>query len=144
MSSVTSMLCAFVLLAVSATAAEPAALPASKPEVRKQIVATIDAQLAAFRRHDVVVAYTYSSTTLRAQKTLRAFAAIVSANYPEIWNNTRAECGIVHDNGTVATVLVHVFATGGDASYDYELVQERGQWRVHGVLRHEPVREGKL
>jgi hypothetical protein len=137
---------ALVLLVtmMSVGAAEPAALPASKPEVRKEIVATIDAQLAAFRSHEVEKAYRFAAAALRAQKPLPVFVAIVQTNYPEIWNNTRAECGIVHDNGEIATVLVHVFAKDSDASYDYQLVKEDGRWRVHGVLRHEPIKEEKV
>jgi hypothetical protein len=127
-----------------AAADDEVGLRASKPEVRKQIVATIDLQLAAFRRHDLGRAYSYSAADLRAQKPLEVFVAIVRNNYPEIWTNTRAEYGIVRDDGETATVLVHVFAKDSDASYDYELVRERGGWRVHGVLRHDPQKEEKV
>lgn len=120
------------------------AMPASKPAVRKQIVAAIDGQLAAFRKHDLVTAYGYAAAALRMEKPLPMFAAIVQANYPEIWANTRAEYGIVHDDGTTATVLVHVFAAGADASYDYTLVKEGNGWKVHDVLRHDPAAPDKV
>jgi hypothetical protein len=118
--------------------ADPPAMPASKPEVRKEIIATIEAQLGAFRKQDLKKAYGYAATALQAQKPLPVFAAIVKANYPELWVNTRAEYGIVRDDGKAATVLVHVFAADADASYDYTLVKETGGWRVHDVLRHDP------
>lgn len=127
-----------------ASAQEDTGLRASKPEVRKAIVATIDSQLKAFRQHDLVRAYSFSAADLRAQKPLEVFVAIVRNNYPEIWANTRAEYGIVRDNGTVATVLVHVFAKTGDASYDYELLHQSDGWRIHGVLRHDPQKEEKV
>jgi hypothetical protein len=119
-------------------------LPASKPEVRKQIVATIDAQLTAFRKHEIKKAYSYAATALQAEKPLEIFAQIVQANYPELWANTRAEYGIVHDDGTAGTVVVHVYTKDSDASYDYTLVKERAGWRVHDVLRHDPKAEPKV
>jgi hypothetical protein len=130
--------------AVTVADAQLPQLPASKPEVRKQIVATIDAQLAAFRRHDIKKAYSYAAAALQAEKPLEIFAQIVQANYPELWTNTRAEYGIVHDDGTAGTVVVHVYTAEGDASYDYTLVKERAGWRVHDVLRHDPKAEPKV
>jgi hypothetical protein len=134
----TFLLGSWLALVAMAGAQQPA-LPASKPEVRKEVVATIDGQLAAFRKHDVRKAYSFAAAALQAEKPLRVFAAIVQANYPEIWANARAEYGIVHDDGATATVVVHVFATADDASYDFTLVKERGGWRVHDVLRHDPA-----
>lgn len=120
------------------------AMPASKPAIRKEIVAAIDGQLTAFRKHDLARAYGYAAAALRAEKPLPIFAAIVQANYPEIWTNTRAEYGIVHEDGAMATVLVHVFAQDTDASYDYTLVNEGGSWKVHDVLRHDPASPDKV
>ncbi len=110
---------------------------ASKPEVRKEVVAVIEAQLAAFRAGELKQAYSYGSTALRAQRPLRAFVAIVQNNYPEIVANTRAEFGLVRDDGRQATVRVHVFAKEGDAAYDYGLVKERAGWRISSVLPHD-------
>ncbi len=109
---------------------------ASKPEVRREIVATIEAQLGAFRAGDVRKAHGYASADLRAQKPLKAFAAIVQENYPEIWTNTRAEFGLVRDDGAESTVLVHVFGKDSDSAYDYTLVLEKAGWRIAAVLRH--------
>ncbi len=117
---------------------------ASKADVKKEIVAVIDAQLAAFRKNDAAKAYAYSATALRAQKPLRVFAMIVKESYPEIWANTGAEYGLVRDDGEHARLLVHVKAKSSEASYDYFMLKERAGWRIEGVLRHEPTRSEKL
>jgi len=127
-----------------AAGAEPGALRASKPEVKKEIVAVIEAQLAAWRKNDLAEAYSFAAAELRAQKPLREFTAIVEANYPEIRASTRAEFGIVRDDGRRGTVTVQVYAKNGDAAYHYTLVQERGSWRIHGVVRHVPKPGGKI
>ena len=137
-------LAASFLLAVSALRAGEDGPHASKPEVRREIVAVIDAQLAAFRAGEVRQAYGYASADLRAQKRLAAFVAIVRENYPEIWLSKRAEFGLVRDDGATATLLVHVFGQESDAAYDYTLVKENVGWRISGVLRHAPKRSDKV
>lgn len=117
---------------------------ASKPEVKKEIVAVIDAQLAAFRKGDTAKAYSYAAADLRAQKPLKIFAAIVRDNYPEIWASTRAEPGIVRDDGAHAAVTVQVYGKSEDAAYDFTLVKEKAGWRIYGVVRHEPKKAGKV
>ncbi|HUR57539.1 MAG TPA: DUF4864 domain-containing protein [Opitutaceae bacterium] len=111
-------------------------LRASKAEVRKEVIAVIEAQLAALRAGDATRAYNLAAAPLRAQTPLRAFVAIVQTNYPEIWTSTRAEYGIVRDDGTRATVLVHVYSKDGDAPFDYVLLKERAGWRIGSVVRH--------
>ena len=117
---------------------------ASKPEVRKEVVGTIEGQLAAFRAGDTKKAYTFAAAALRAQNPLRQFLQIVQRNYPEIWSNTRGEFGLVHDDGTHATVLVQVYAKDGRADYDYSLVKEKDAWRIDAVLRHDPKKDDKV
>ena len=119
-------------------------LRASKPAVRKEVIAVIEAQLAAFRAGDVAKAYGYAAVPLRAQNPLRVFAAIVQNNYREIWASTRAEYGLVRDDDRHATVLVHVFAEASDAAYDYVLVKERAGWRIGSVVRHEARKKSIL
>jgi hypothetical protein len=128
----------FLLGTVRAAAAEPRASTAA---VRQEIVAVIAAQLAAFREGDPGGAYALASADLRAQRPPAAFAEIVRRNYPEIWTNTRAEYGIVRDDGARAAVAVQVYSKTGDAAYDYELVRERSGWRIRGVLRRTARRE---
>lgn len=126
------------LLAVSPGWA--AELRASRPEVRKDVFAVIEGQLEAFRRGEPERAYGYATTAFRAQRSLSAFVTIVRGSYPEIWANTRAEPGIVRDDGTRATVTVQVYSKPGDAAYDYTLAKEEAGWRILGVVRHEPSR----
>ena len=115
---------------VTDRAAEGDVMPASKPDVRKGVIATIESQLAAFRARELAKAYGFAAATLREQTSLRAFVAIVQNSYPEIWSSTRAEFGLVRDDGERATVLVHVFAGESDAAYDYVLVKERSGGRI--------------
>jgi hypothetical protein len=129
--------------AIVSRAAEPG-MRASTPEVKKEVVAVIEKQLTAFRKHEVEKAYGYASAELRAQKPIRTFTAIVKSNYPEIWTNTRAEFGIVHDDGSRASVTVQVYSKEGDAPYDFTLVKERVGWRIFGVVRHAPKKGGKV
>jgi len=124
--------------------AEDGVLRASKPDVRKEVIATIEAQLAAFRARELPKAYGYAARPLQQQTPLRSFVAIIQNNYPEIWASTRAEFGLVRDDGTKATVLVHVFAKESDAAYDYVLAKERAGWRISSVLRHDPRGAEKL
>lgn len=129
----------FFLAAVTALApvhAADSSLRASKPELKKEIVTVIEGQLAAFRKGDAAKAYSYAASELRAQKPLKVFTAIVRENYPEIWANTRAEPGIVRDDGARATVTVQVYSKPGDAAYDFTLVKEKAGWRIYGVVRH--------
>src|SRR5436309_797954 len=93
-------------LAILASVAADSAMPASKPEVKKEIVAVIEGQLAAFRQGDAAKAYRFAAAELRAQKPLKTFTTIVRDSYPEIWANTRADFGIVRDDGTRASVTV--------------------------------------
>ena len=136
---------AAVLICLAALhGADPGAPRASKPEVRKEVVGVIEGQLAAFRAGDTRKAYALAATVLRAQTPLRQFLLIVENNYPEIWANTRAEFGLVRDDGVRATVLVQVASKEGRADYDYGLVKERDGWRIDSVLRHTPKKEEKV
>lgn len=107
----------------------------STAEVRKEVLAVIEAQLGALQSGDAAKAYRYASVVMRSQMPLRNFVAILQANYPEIWQNTAVECGLVRDDGTRATVLVQVSSPRGAASFDYVLLKEREGWRIGSVLR---------
>jgi hypothetical protein len=124
-----------VLFAGAALAFAADGLRASKPEVRREIIATIGGQLAAFRVRDVRGAYAFAATAFRAQKSQDDFSALVRAGYPEIWSNTGAEFGIVRDDGRLATVTVQVRSPAGSAAYDYALLRESAGWRIAGAVR---------
>jgi hypothetical protein len=123
----------FALAPLRALAAEE--LRVSKPEIRREIVAVIGAQLAAFRANDPARAYGLASAALRAQTPQRTFNSILQNNYPEIWANAGAEYGLVRDDGTRARLVVRVLSEKGDATFDYGLVKERNGWRIGSVLR---------
>ena len=117
--------------------AEEGELRASRPDVRREVIAAIDGQLAAFRSHDIPAAYGFAAIALRQQFPVDRFAATIRQGYPEIWLNARAEFGIVRDNGVRATLNVRVFeANNASASYDYILFKEPGGWRIGGVSAH--------
>ena len=128
--------------AVASGASEPA-MRASNREVRGAVIAVISGQLAAFRQGELAKAYGYAAAEFRAQKPLSVFAAIVREHYPEIWANTRAEYGIVRDDGRRATVTVLVFSRTAEAAYDFTLAKEDTGWRIVRVLRHQPRAAGK-
>lgn len=120
-------------------AAEGAA-PPSKAEMRRTIIATIEGQLAAFRDANPTKAFTFATTDFRRQTTVEIFAKMVRVGYPEVWNNAKAEFGVVKEDGGQAALTVRVFAKDGtSAAYDYILLKEtEGAWRIGGVLRHDP------
>jgi hypothetical protein len=122
---------------VVAMQAADSGMRASKPDVKKAVVAVIEEQLVAFRKGETDKAYSFSSQRLQRRNSLRTFLAIVKSGYPEIWTNISAEYGIVRDDGETATVLVHVKGKQGEASYDYRLDKERVGWRIAGVVPHE-------
>jgi hypothetical protein len=130
-----------VLALAGAGVVRGAELRASKPEVRQAVVAVIEEQLTAFRAGDVRKAHGLASKELQRQKPTAVFARIVQASYPEVWASTRAEFGIVRDDGREAAVVVHVYSKAGDAAYAYALVKEGAAWRIHGVVRHAAKRE---
>ena len=133
------------LLTITADAAENRTLPASKPAVKAEILASVEGQLAALREGEIGKAYAYASTGLQRQTPIRRFVQLVRQGYPEIWSNARAEFGLVRDDGRQATVTARVFAQdGASAVYDYVLVKEEDFWRIAGVLRHEAKGEMRV
>jgi hypothetical protein len=116
-------------------AADPDDAHYSKPGVRKELVAAIDAQLAAFRASDFAGAYKLAAEPLRLQFTLKQFTAMVTRTYPLIAHNQRAEFGLPMDDGVNATLTVRVYgASGKFAVYRYVLAREAAAWRISGVL----------
>ena len=129
---------ALLLAALAAHAAEPGAARASKAAVKAEVAAVIEGQLAAFRAGEVGKAFAYAALSLQSQMPLQNFARLVREGYPEIWKNTRAELGLMRDDGMRATLTARIFATDGtSAAYDYVLFKEDDVWRIAGVLRHE-------
>ncbi len=116
----------------------------SRAGVRQEVIAVIEEQLAAFRQGDVAKAYACAAAAVRGQNSERRFAAIVRENYPEIWANRGADYGLVHDDGTHATVRVFVSSKAGRGAYDYVLIRERAGWRIGSVMHHDPRRKSTV
>lgn len=133
-----------MLWSVTALHASEGTMPVSKPAVSAQVLGVVEGQLAAFRGHDFPKAYGFASASLRAQTPLPAFERMVQRSYPEIWANTRAEFGIVRDDGKNAKLVVQVFAKDSEATYDYVLFKESDGWRIGSVLRREPHKADRL
>jgi hypothetical protein len=138
------LLLGFLLAGLVRSAFADDTLHLSKPAVRDEITGVIEAQLAAFRANDVAKAFGYAAAGMRSQRTVPAFARMVKENYPEIWQSTRAEFGLVRDDGKKARLIVHVFTKTGEAAYDYVLFKEEAGWRIGGVLRREEQAGGTI
>ena len=133
------ILVSLLLAAPVARAAEPAESHYSKADVRKELVAVVDLQLAAFRAGDFKRAYTFAAEPLRLQFTLKEFTVMITRSYPFIAHNERAETGLPMDDGANATMSVRVFGPGGkSADFRYTLVRETDGWRISGVLPEKP------
>jgi hypothetical protein len=118
--------------------ADDADLPASKAQVRREIITVIEGQLAAFRKHDLPRAYTLAAAGLRAQVAPARFAEMVKSGYPAIWNNVRAEYGLVRDDGESAVLHVRVTARDGESEgYSYILFKDPDGWRIAQVVADE-------
>jgi hypothetical protein len=128
-------------LVAGASAAAPSAdgyKPSTK-EVRQKVVEVIGLQLSAFRASDPQKAYSFAARRFREQFPLGKFEEMVKGAYPEIWDNTKAEFGVVRDDGASAVVSVEITDKANDwISYDYFLLKEDLFWRIAGVIRHEP------
>ena len=122
-----------IFVRVAAAELEP-----SKPPVKAEITAVIEAQLAAFRAGDFDKAYTFAASPIREMFPLTEFQQMVKTGYPIIVTSVKAEFGICLDNGTEASVFVHVESKDGTSKdYQYGLVREPGGWRITGVTEPE-------
>jgi hypothetical protein len=122
---------------VPALRAQPAAgAPArlSPPAVRIQLVAVVTAQLAAFRAEDWPAAYACAARVFQGVMPLPQFRALITAKFPVVEKNTRAEFGLPRDNGTVAIVPVRVFGRGTSEAFNWLLVKEGSDWKITGVV----------
>lgn len=133
------LLLGFLLFAgLAARGEEPAVMRYSRPAVRKELVAVVAGQLAAFRADDFARAYEFAARALRDQFTLEEFAGMIARGYPLIRRNARADFGLPMDDGTQATMTVEVSAPGGSAAYRYTFVKEPAGWRISGVQPEKP------
>jgi len=132
-------LLALCLTVLAARAAEPGDLHYSHAAVRKEIIAVVESQLAAFRASDFDQAYRFAAQGLRRQFTVARFTAMIARSYPLMLHNERAEFDLPQDDGLNAVLSVEVFAAGGhSAKYRYTFVKESAGWRIAGVVPEKP------
>jgi len=117
-----------VLLALPASAqpARPAPKEATEPVMK---------QLEAFRRGDFDTAYTFASADIQQQFDRPAFEQMVKGGYPEIAESTFAAIvgsALAADGHAYVAVKVRG-ANGNNIEAFYDLVLERGQWKINGV-----------
>ncbi len=71
----------------------PEGLHYSRPAERKELIAVVEGQLAAFRANDFDKAYGFAAQGLRQQFTVEQFTVMITRGYPIILHNERAEFG---------------------------------------------------
>ena len=128
------LLLAGILPALPAQPAADAPVRLSPPAVRTELVAVVTAQLAAFRAEDWPAAYACASQAFQGVMPLPQFRTLITAKYPVVQKNTRAEFGLPRDNGAVAIVPVRVFGQGTSEAFNWLLVKEGAGWKITGVV----------
>jgi hypothetical protein len=136
-------LAAAVLLVV-ATAGSAAGQSDTEREAAAMRQTVLD-QLEAFRRGDWAAAYSYASESIRSQFTPEAFREMVTRGYAPIAASSRATVRrTLLDVPGHGFVEVRVYGQNGETiDALYELVQEKGAWRINGVVA-KPAPPGEL
>jgi hypothetical protein len=111
-------------------------LHVSSGNVRSEVTAVIEEQLAAFRSGDYRKAHTFAVSEMREALGVIEFEAMVRMGYPVIANSRSAAFGLALDTGDEAVITVRVQDGEGDSlAYQYHLRKEAGGWRIGGVTR---------
>jgi hypothetical protein len=112
------------------------------PPPPRELFSAVNQQLTAFRSTDFRSAYRQAATGVQQKFTAQQFEEMVRHNYPEITRTRRVEFGLVKVNGTSAMVQVFFLAADGRGRcFLYNLIREKEQWKVDGVVeldRFEP------
>jgi hypothetical protein len=116
---------------------------AQSPDAREAMTRTVLEQLEAFRRGDWATAYGYASAAIQGRFGLEAFRRMVVQGYGPIAHSvvaTVARAEVVDQGRGFVEVRIEG-ADGETVDAFYELVEERGAWRINGVLTS-PVDRG--
>lgn len=109
-------------------------LHVSSGNVRDEVTAVIQEQLAAFRSGDYRKAHTFAVSEMRQALGVVEFEAMVRVGYPVIANSRSAAFGLALDTGDEAVITVRVQDAGGESiAYQYHLRKEAAGWRIEGV-----------
>lgn len=119
-----------LLLAGGALASAQPVLRFSSPETRRELRAVVELQLEALREGDWATAYGQSATAFRARVVPADFVRLFRRHYPILLANTRAEFGLLQDDGRQARVPVRVYAGEVSTALIFTLVREPRGWRV--------------
>lgn len=147
-----AVLLALALGGVSAAAtdaAEPADIAASRPAVRETrdaVRAVVGAQLQALREGEFEPAYALAAEGIRRQFRLPVWVEMIRRGYAPLLRHDRVEFGVMRPQGDDrASLPVVVFDPADRATrYRYDLVRERGGWRVAGVVAEREAPRGDL
>jgi Domain of unknown function (DUF4864) len=135
---------AIAVLLVLAAAGSGAAQTDTEREAAAMRQTVLD-QLEAFRRGDWAAAYSFASESIRAQFNLETFREMVTRGYAPIAASSRASVRrTVLDGPGHGYVEVRVYGQNGETiDALYELVEEKGAWRINGVVA-KPAPPGEL
>jgi Domain of unknown function (DUF4864) len=137
-------LAASVLLVVTAAGVALAQAPDAERQGAAMQQTVLD-QLAAFRRGDWTAAYSFASESIQGQFTPEAFREMVTKGYGPIASSSGARVLRTHLDGPQHG-YVEVRVNGQDGrTIDalYELVEEKGAWKINGVLA-KPAESGDV
>jgi Domain of unknown function (DUF4864) len=134
----------FALLA-TAGAAEPEMHLSSK-QVRAEVRAVVEAQLAALRTGDFSAAYAYAAAGIKARFEEEVFAAMIRRGYPLLLSAKSADLGVVRDqDGELAQLTVTVpDRQKRSVVYRYWLVREEEGWRITAVTLEQRPERGDI
>jgi hypothetical protein len=134
----------FLLLGLLAGARpEESDLRLSTKQVRDEVKAVVEGQLAALQAGDFATAYAFAARGLKAQFDVRVFTLMLKRGYAPLLKHDSADLGLVHDNGRGAAQVAVTVVDGLQRStaYRYWLVLEPDGWRITGVvLEQKPPR----
>ena len=132
-------------LFAAAGAAEPE-MRLSPKKVRDEVKAVVESQLAALRQGDFETAYRFAAEGIRRQFDARVFGLMLKRGYAPLLRHTKADVGIVHDDGDgAAQVAVTVTdRVNRSTAYRYWLVQEEEGWRISGVVLEQKPPHGDI
>lgn len=124
-------------LAGGVAAAQPV-LRYSSPEARREIRAVVEMQLMALRDEEWATAYGLTAAAFRARVAPADYVRLMRRHFPVMLVNTRAEFGLLRDDGRLARVPVRVHAGDESAAYIFTLVREMRGWRVLRITVDRP------
>jgi hypothetical protein len=127
--------CLLLMLLAGARAVLPD-MRLSPKNVRDEVRAVVEAQLAALRSGDFATAYDFAARGIRRQFDERLFALLLRRGYAPLLKPGETDFGVVRDDGE-GTAQVSVTVTDFQKRptvYRYWLVKEGDAWRINGVV----------